>query len=51
VISVALINNTIRLALHSKRFLIKTMQLVAQTESFIRKPFIPKGILNGFYAP
>lgn len=50
IISIALINNTIRLALHSKRFLIKTMQLVGATGKFIRKPFVQMGILNGLYA-
>lgn len=48
-VAVALINNTIRLSLYSKRFLIKTMQLVGATRSFIRSPFAFKGILNGFY--
>ncbi len=50
IISIALINNTIRLALHSKRFLIKTMQLVGATGSFIRRPFIETGIVNGILA-
>ncbi len=40
VIAVAMINNTIRLALYSRRFSIKTMQLVGAKSSFIRKPFI-----------
>lgn len=48
-VAVALINNTIRLSLYSKRFLIKTMQLVGATRSFIRGPFVFKGMLNGFY--
>lgn len=43
-ISVALINNTIRLAVFSQRFIIKSMQLVGATRGFIRKPFIMKGI-------
>jgi cell division transport system permease protein len=47
VIAIALINNTIRLALYSKRFLIHSMQLVGATKSFIRKPFIVKGIMHG----
>lgn len=47
VVVVALINNTIRLAIYSKRFLIKTMQLVGATSSFIRRPFVGRGILNG----
>jgi cell division transport system permease protein len=50
VISIALINNTIRLAVYSKRFLIKTMQLVGATEHFIRTPFMVRGIVQGLYA-
>ncbi len=46
-VSVALINNTIRLSVFSKRFLIKSMQLVGATQGFIRKPFIKKGIVQG----
>ncbi len=46
-ISIALINNTIRLSVFSRRFLIKSMQLVGATEKFISKPFIIKGITNG----
>ena len=38
-ISIALINNTIRLSVYSKRFIIKAMQLVGATRSFIRKPW------------
>lgn len=48
-IAVALINNTIRLSLYSKRFLIKSMQLVGATQSFIRSPFVKTGMLHGFY--
>lgn len=47
VIAIALINNTIRLSVYSRRFLIKTMQLVGATRGFIRKPFLATGILNG----
>jgi len=47
VIAVALINNTIRLSIYAKRFLIRTMYLVGATQGFIRKPFIVKGIING----
>lgn len=47
IVSVALINNTIRLAIYSQRFLIKSMQLVGATKNFIRKPFILYGILHG----
>ena len=48
-IALALVNNTIRLSIYSKRFLIKTMQLVGATQGFIRKPFILKGIKHGIY--
>jgi cell division transport system permease protein len=47
VIAIAMINNTIRLALYSKRFTIKTMQLVGAKSSFIRKPFLVQAILQG----
>jgi cell division transport system permease protein len=47
VVSVGLINNTIRLAIYSQRFLIKSMQLVGATKSFIRKPFILYAIWHG----
>lgn len=47
-ISIALINNTVRLAIYSKRFLINTMQLIGATSKFIRRPFIISGILQGF---
>lgn len=46
-ISIALINNTIRLAVYSKRFIIKTMQLVGATKVFIRRPILLKGIIQG----
>ena len=48
-IALALINNTIRLSIYSKRFIIKTMQLVGATQNFIRRPFILKGIKHGIY--
>ncbi len=47
-IAIALINNTIRLSVYSKRFLIRTMQLVGATKGFIRKPFLARGIIHGF---
>ncbi|MEZ4936121.1 MAG: permease-like cell division protein FtsX [Crocinitomicaceae bacterium] len=50
VISIAMINNTIRLALYSKRFLIKTMQLVGATNTFINRPMIVQSILQGLIA-
>lgn len=46
-IALALINNTIRLAIYSKRFIINTMKLVGATHGFIRRPFIWKGIQHG----
>ena len=46
-ISILLINNTIRLSIYSKRMTIKTMQLVGATKSFIRKPFIKTQIKLG----
>ncbi|MCC7302656.1 MAG: ABC transporter permease [Bacteroidia bacterium] len=46
-ISIALIHNTIRLAIYSKRFLIRTMQLVGATHGFITRPFIRTGFLQG----
>jgi cell division transport system permease protein len=50
IMAVALINNTIRLSVYSKRFLIRTMQLVGATKNFIRTPFILTGILHGLIA-
>lgn len=49
-IAVTIINNTIRLAIYSKRFLIRTMQLVGATRSFIRKPFLVRSIYHGVLA-
>lgn len=46
-IAVLLINSSIRLSVYSKRFIIKTMQMVGATKSFIRKPFIWKSIKLG----
>ncbi|MDR2622474.1 MAG: permease-like cell division protein FtsX [Dysgonamonadaceae bacterium] len=50
VISVTLINNTIRLTVYSKRFLIHTMKLVGATPGFIRWPFIRANIFMGIVA-
>lgn len=50
IVSIALINNTVRLAVYSNRFLINTMKLVGATHWFIRKPYIIQGLLNGFVA-
>jgi cell division transport system permease protein len=47
VIAVLLINSSIRLAVYSKRFIIKTMQMVGATKSFIRRPFIMKSVQLG----
>ncbi|MDR2763770.1 MAG: permease-like cell division protein FtsX [Tannerella sp.] len=49
-ISFALISNTIRLLIYSKRFLIYTMRLVGATNAFIRWPFIKYNIISGFFA-
>jgi len=46
-IAVLLINSSIRLAVYSKRFIIKTMQMVGATKSFIRRPFISKSVQLG----
>lgn len=46
-IVIALINNTIRLAIYSQRFTIKTMQLVGATSAFIRRPFITGSVMRG----
>jgi cell division transport system permease protein len=46
-ISIVLINNTIRLSVYSKRFIIRSMKLIGATQSFIRKPFIWQGIVQG----
>ena len=48
-VAAALINNTIRLSLYSKRLLIKSMKLVGATRGFIRKPFVLSGIVQGLY--
>ena len=50
VIAIALINNTIRLSVYSKRFIIKTMQLVGATGGFIRRPFLLQGVVQGSLA-
>jgi len=49
-IAFVLINNTIRLSVYSKRFVIRTMRLVGATNSFIQKPFLSKGIYQGIYS-
>ena len=49
-ISFALINNTVRLTIYSKRFLIHTMKLVGASWSFIRGPFLRKNVWSGVLA-
>ena len=49
-ISFALINNTIRLAIYSKRFLIHTMKLVGASWNFIRRPFLVRNLWIGVFA-
>ncbi|MFN4254903.1 MAG: cell division protein FtsX [Saprospiraceae bacterium] len=48
--AIALIHNTIRLALFSNRFLIKNQELVGASWEFISRPYIRRGILNGFWS-
>lgn len=50
IVAIALINNTIRLAIYSKRLIIRSMQLVGATESFIRRPFIWNAFVQGIIA-
>ncbi len=49
-ISLILLNNTIRLAIFSKRYLINTMKLVGATKWFIMKPFLSDSLLQGLTA-
>ncbi len=49
-IAIALISNTIRLSIYSKRFIIKSMLLVGAKQGFIRKPFLIRGIIQGMYS-
>lgn len=46
-IAIVLINNTIRLSIYAKRFIIRTMQLVGASRGFIRRPYIWKGVIQG----
>ena len=50
IISLTIINNAIRLSTYSKRFTIRTMQLVGATRSFIRRPFIKQSVVHGIIA-
>ncbi|SHG88319.1 cell division protein FtsX [Flavobacterium micromati] len=47
IIAVLLINSSLRLSIHSNRFIIKTMQMVGATKSFIRKPFLMRSVKLG----
>ena len=47
-ISIILINNTLKIALFSQRFLIRSMQLVGATSNYILKPFMLRGLAYGF---
>ena len=50
IISIILINNSVKLSLFAQRFNIKTMQLVGATHGFIRKPFLKNALIQGFIA-
>jgi cell division transport system permease protein len=47
IVAIALINNTIRLSIYSKRFLIRTMHLVGATQWFIKRPFLGQSVWQG----
>jgi len=47
VISILLINSSLRLSIYANRFIIKTMQMVGATKAFIRKPFVTRSIILG----
>ena len=49
IIAITLIRNTIRITIYSKRFLVRSMQLVGATPAYIRRPFIRNGISQGFF--
>lgn len=49
-ISLILLNNTIRVSIYSKRYIISTMKLVGATKGFIMKPFLGSAVLQGIYA-
>jgi cell division transport system permease protein len=49
-IAITVINNTIRLSIYSKRFLIRTMQLIGATRAFIRRPFLIQSAFHGLIA-
>ena len=47
IIIVLLVNNTIKLAIYSQRFLIRSMQLVGATNGFIQRPYVMRGAIQG----
>ena len=49
-IAITIINNTIRMSIYSKRFLIRTMQLIGATRAFIRRPFLIQSAFHGLIA-
>lgn len=49
-IAITIINNTIRLSIYSRRFLIRTMQLIGATRGFIRRPFLLQSAFHGLLA-
>ena len=49
IIAITLIRNTLRLSIYSKRFLVRSMQLVGATPAFIRRPFVKSGISQGLF--
>ena len=49
-IAITLISHTIRLSVYSKRFTVRTMQLVGATEAFVMKPFLKTFMIQGFIA-
>lgn len=50
IIALSLINNTIRLSVYARRFIIRTMQLVGATSGYIRRPFLAKSVFQGAIA-
>ncbi len=49
-IAIVLINNTIRISIYARRFIIKTMQLVGATPGFVRRPFLVRAARHGLVA-
>ena len=50
VIALTVINNTVRLSVYSRRFIIRTMQLVGATRGFVRRPFLLRSVFHGLLA-